>query len=369
LQIALNTIAGTALGLGLAAFYILPAAYERRFVQIAMAIIPFYRIQDNFLFHQTGDLDHDKVLHTASLIAVVLLTTTAIVITIPFVRRITMNRLEIIATGSGKDASSRPERSEVERPPHFASSPTTPTPLLTSLAILTVAIALLLTPLTAFIWNHAPELAFLQFPWRFLAILAAVLALAIAIALTPLKIKPTPTTILILVIAAALTYPAYTAFHQTCDVEDTVQARLALFHSNQGTDPIDEYTPTTADNDSLAHNNPPYWLATDPNAKAPADTQPGPGPTHLTLKAPIPEGLILNLRDYPAWRITLNRTPITTHIQRDDGLITLPIPVGPSTVDITYAQTLDQTLGDILSLTSLALLALAIVASRRNKRA
>ena len=60
-------------GLRLAAFYLVPAAYERRFVQIAMAIIPNMRFQDNFLFGHTGDVPHDVVLHTASLIAVTLL--------------------------------------------------------------------------------------------------------------------------------------------------------------------------------------------------------------------------------------------------------------------------------------------------------
>src|SRR5437899_2209599 len=80
LRLALNTIVGTTLGLGLAAFYILPAAYERRYVQIAMAIIPNMRIQDNFLFHHTGDALHDQVLHTASLIAVVMIAATAIIL-------------------------------------------------------------------------------------------------------------------------------------------------------------------------------------------------------------------------------------------------------------------------------------------------
>src|ERR1700723_3397758 len=75
-EIAINSISGTILGLALAAFYIVPAAYERRFVQIAMAIIPNMRIQDNFLFHHTGDLAHDQVLHTASILAVILLTLT-----------------------------------------------------------------------------------------------------------------------------------------------------------------------------------------------------------------------------------------------------------------------------------------------------
>jgi hypothetical protein len=327
LQLALNTIAGTTLGLTLAAFYIIPAAYERRFVQIAMAIIPFYRIQDNFLFHHTADIDHDKVLHTASIIAIIFIALTA---------------ATIIAI-------------------RVTQKPRT-TRLLFPLATITIAIALLLTPITQFIWTHAPELAFLQFPWRLLAILAAILAFTIALAITPRKINPIPTPIIAIAMAAILTYPAYTLFHQTCDKEDTVEARLRLFHSNQGTDPTDEYTPTTADNDSLAQTNPPYWLSPDPNDKAPAGSQPGPAPTHFSFKATQPGYLILNLRDYPSWDITstdsssmhLNRP---NHIHRDDGLIALPLYYPADfTIDTTYNRSYDQTLGDIIS--ALALITL-----------
>lgn len=252
--------------------------------------------------------------------------------------------------------------------------------LFVPLAILTVTITLLLTPLTSFIWNHVPELAFLQFPWRLLAILAAVLALAIALALKPINLKPKFTTILAIVLAAALTYPAYTVFHQTCDAEDTVEARLALFHSNQGTDPTDEYTPNTADNDSLKRNDPPYWLAPNPEDDATATApiyqcsencpgtsiaSPGPAPTHFAVNPATPANLILDLRDYPAWRITDNGTLITTRLHRDDGLIAIPVPSGPSTIDITYTRTVDQTLGDAISLVSFILLALLI---RRDYR-
>jgi hypothetical protein len=376
IRLATTTITGTLLGLGLAALYILPAAYERRYVQIAMAIIPNMRIQDNFLFHHTGDIPHDQVLHTASLIAVIILALTVLAIAISYLNRppkhpaISEAQTKLPDTqehpaktqhGLAKEASSRPKHSEVERPPHFAEPVVAPNQShnnspLASLAILTIAIALLLTPATAFIWNHAPELAFLQFPWRLVAILAAVLALAIALALAPLNWKPITKAIAAIVIAAALTYPAYSAFHQSCDEEDTPHAREALFHSNQGTDPTDEYTPLTADNDSLTHNDPAFWLSTNPDAKAPTTTQPSPTPSHLKLNAPIPEDLILNLRDYPSWHITLNGAPTTTHEQRDDGLIAIPIPAGPSTIDITYAHTLDQTIGDAISLTSLAFL-------------
>jgi hypothetical protein len=342
LQLTLNTIAGTALGLGVAAFYILPAAYERRYVQIAMAILPGMRIQDNFLFHHTGEILHDQVLHTASLIAVTLIT--AIIIT-SIILRLTKKARVLHPT--------QPHREM--RDPHHSTS------LLIPLTLLTTAIALLLTPLTAIIWNHAPELAFLQFPWRLVAILAAVLGLTIAIALPKRKLKPIPTAALTITIAAALTYPAYSVFHQPCDDEDTVQARTALFHSNQGTDPTDEYTPVTADNDSLAHANPAFWLSPDSDAKAPSNASPGIAPTRLALNSPIPQILILNLRDYPAWRVTLNQNLITTREERDDGLIAIPIPAGPSTIDITYAQTLDQTIGEMISLLSITLLLLILI--------
>jgi 6-pyruvoyl-tetrahydropterin synthase related domain len=321
-DIAVNTSAGTLLGLALAAFYIVPAAYERRYVQIAMAIIPNMRIQDNFLFHHTGDLAHDQVLHTASLLAIILIVATIIAIS--------------------------------------TTRPTQRNTLTNSLAILTLAIALLLTPLTATFWNHAPELAFLQFPWRFLAILAAVFGLAAALALTRVNYKPTTRTVIAIALAATLTYPAYTLFHQSCDEEDTPAAREALFHSNQGTDPTDEYTPTTADNDSLDHNDPSYWLSPNPNSKAPTDTKSSPTPTHLIITAPIAEDLILNLRDYPSWHITLNGAPDITRAQRDDGLIAFPIPAGPSTITITYTHALEQTLGDAISLIAFATLIILI---------
>jgi hypothetical protein len=364
LQLALNTISGTALGLGIAAFYILPAAYERRYVQIAMAILPGMRIEDNFLFHRTGEILHDQVLHTASLIALTLITITVAVLAVALVRNTKKRFGQATPERLSEDASSRPERSEVERPPHFVEGSRTTsniTPLLTSLAILTVAIAVLLTPITAFIWNHAPELAFLQFPWRLLAILAAILGLTIALALPRVKPNPIPAAAVSIAIAAALTYPAYTVFHQPCDDEDTVQARTTLFHSNQGTDPTDEYTPITADNDSLAHTNPAFWLSTDSDAKAPTNATPGIAPTRLAVNSPVPQTLILNLRDYPTWRITLNQTLITTREERDDGLIAIPIPAGPSTIDITYAQTLDQTIGEMISLLSITLLLLILI--------
>jgi hypothetical protein len=325
LQIAATTTIGTALGLALAAFYILPAAYERRYVQIAMAILPGMTPQDNFLFHRLGDPDHDGVLRTASIVAIILIVLTAIALTI----------------------------NALQRKKH---------PILLTLTILAATITLLLTPLSAPIWHYLPELRFLQFPWRILAILAPTLSLAIALVLSPLNLKPAITAALSLTIAAALTWPAYHFLHQYCYPEDTVPTRLALFQSvNPGTDPTDEYTPTAADNDILAEANPPFWLSTNPADPAPTQSTPGPAPTHLTLASPIPQTLILNLRNYPIWKITDNGATISP-LHRPDGLIAIPVPAGSSVIDITPTHRPDEILGGIIS--ALALLTLPFTQRR-----
>ena len=351
LQLALRTIAGTALGLALAAFYIIPAAYERRWVQIAMATIADLRIDHNFLFERTGyspdNLLHDQVLHTASLIAVILLTGAAIALVA--IWRATKPSAPRLAADT------------------WESRPRTSFPVL-PLAILTTGIAFLLTPLSAPIWNHAPEASFLQFPWRLLLMIAPIFALALAhaaierpdapafallrkVGLTRLTVQIATVTLL----AAALTLPAYYLFRQPCDPADAVPARLALFQSNGGTDPTDEYTPVPADNEILKLNNPSYWLADSPDAPAPPTIAPGPAPTHLILAASRAQDLILNLREYPAWRITVNGVPAPHPAQRPDGLVVIPISAGPSTIDIRYAQAFDQTLGYTVTLIALAL--------------
>jgi hypothetical protein len=353
LQLALKTIAGFLLGLALAAFYIIPAAHERGFVQIAMATIAGMRIDHNFLFAHTGtspdDLLHDQVLHTASFIAVVLLAATAIALATA--RRATNPGAPYLA-------------SEMWEPRHNIPFPALP------LAILTAGVTFLLTPWSAPIWNHAPEAAYLQFPWRLLVIVAPIFALAVAHALTSSfapwrSAEPAAHAGAVAFLAAILAFPAYHLFRQPCDPEDTASARLALFQSNAGTDPTDEYTPVTADNDFLKPNNPPYWLADSPTAPAPAATRPGPARMHISVTAPRAEELILNLREYPAWRITLNGAPTPHSAQRPDGLIVIPIPGGPSTIDVRYAHTHDQTLGDAITLLALGVFVFSLRAGHK----
>jgi hypothetical protein len=351
--------AGGALGLALAAFYLVPAAYERRYVQVAMAIIANMRVEDNFLFGHTGDGPHNRVLHTASLIAVGMLIAAVIALTVVFALRRRNLRPDTAAT---------------------------PLPIL---AALTLCIAFLLTPISLPLWHHLPELAFLQFPWRLLCVLGATLALTIAVALHSI---PTPkgslasTSIIALVFVGSMTAWSVSTFRQPCEALDLPSARAQLFASHHGVEPTDEYTPTNADNDVLRWDDPDHWLANDPAAFAPStvpnpaatitnydvpppteQTTSGIAPRHLQLNLSQPKILVLNLRDFPAWQVFRNGTLITQHLQRDDGLLTIALPAGASVIDVRWHGTEDQVLGNVLSLLALLVLGALLLRSRTIK--
>jgi hypothetical protein len=343
LKTARNALTGALLGLGLAGFYLLPAAYERKFIQIHFALIPGLRPWDNFLFQHTSDPEHDAVLHTASVVAVVLMGMTALAFIALFATRHKENAGDTPSEHRGKD-----QRAGI-------------------LAVLSLAILFLLTPLSTPVWHYLPELRFLQFPWRFLAVLGTISGFSLALALSRVRLR---TGAVVLFCTAAFALPAYRAFRQDCDPEDTVAERLAVFRStNPGTDPTDEYTPVGADNDFDNHQNPGYWLSRNFAAAAPESSIPGPAPRSLSLSPAAPAWLILNLRNYPAWRITRNGSPVLARLSRRDGLIAIALPPGPAKIEIRYALMPDQKMGYLCSALSVFLFIALILYDHRRPRA
>jgi len=377
-RLSLNSLLGVLLGLGLSSFYLLPAAYERRFVQINYAILPGLRPWDNFLFQHTNDPEHDAVLRTASTVALVLITLTGIA----FLLSLKANRksptqsplevparskqdAEVSASPQNIEVSSRPKRAARSGEICFSTADsqsahsTNPTPLLA----LAIALVFLLTPLSAPLWRHLPELRFLQFPWRFLAVLAVIFGLATARALSRLSLRRT----LPMAILSALVFviPSYYAFHEYCYPEDTTAERLRIFQSaNPGTDPTDEYTPLDADNDLLKPTNPGYWLGETADAPPPSSSTPAPAPQQLDLSPAAPAILVLNLRNYPAWRVTVNHSLVNTRLRRKDGLTAIPLPAGAAHIAIAYVTLPDQKLGYLF--TALSILALAALRLRAS---
>ncbi len=134
------------LGAALAAFFLIPAAYERRWVNISEVLSPGVRPQDNFLFAKINDADHNRFNLLVSLVASAEMIVLAIAIF--FSRPWRRKRPQLWYTVVGWAA----------------------------------AAVLLNFSFTVFLWQHLPELRYLQLPWRWLLCLNVTFALLVTMA-------------------------------------------------------------------------------------------------------------------------------------------------------------------------------------------
>jgi hypothetical protein len=369
-QLVRTFVGGATLGLLLPAFFLVPAIYEQRFVQITMALVPGLSVPNNFLFAHSADAGHDIVNHQASHLAVAILLATfaALLLAIVLNRRVSLQ-------ASAADSTRK----------------VMPFTALVSFGLLLFLIAFMLEPPSKVLWLHLPELAFLQFPWRLLMVLAAVLALALAIALSRLLSFSEPIAIVLAFAGViTMTFSLSHLYLYSCDADETPAATARLFYTSHGVSATDEYTPNGADNDVLRFDNPGYWLTTDPNAPAPGTipnpnaTQPDvdfgqPQPTltlsemaphHMVVTVSKPEFLVFNLRDFHNWHVNLTSADSLNQegvqrVQRDDGLLAIALRHGTYTVDIHWLSSPDRYLGAFVTFIAVNILLFCIFASRR----
>ncbi len=356
LRNALRTAAGTLLGLALATVYILPAAYERRYVQITMALVESLRPENNFLFAHTGNILHDQVLRAASWNAIELLSVVALCAGVYLLRR------------GGADTHTT-----------GGATPSPGAPLAARTAVLLVSaaaacVALLLLHISAPLWRYAPELAFLQFPWRFLTVVAPSAALLAAFVLPRMRLVPA----MVLALVCAFSGGAFGArdYGQVCDDEDRASTQAAAFAHGNGLEPTDEYTPSVADNDQLDAHDPELWLARqtdDPPSPAGSASQ-----LHLLKHTPQylsiridpqdrPSVLVVRLRRFPGWQVRDNTRAVPDLPERNDGLFAIPLTAGRAHgIVIAYSWTADQWLGLAISCGALALFAFLVAWERRG---
>ena len=356
------------LGLGLAAIYLVPAAWEQRWIAIQQATDIGMRVQDSWLFARHSSLDlelHDRVLLLASVIVVF----TALLAAAGF--GLALRRRKLLASDRK---------------------------LWLPIALLVPAIVLIQFPFSGWLWNLLPQLKFLQFPWRWLMVLGTPCVLFLAAA-TPLG-SPKARRWSILCWTAALVISAGVAslfFFQYCDEEDRSLNQVAIFRAGSGVEGTDEYAPIASDNTLVPSGLPAGCLVTDPalelgesSTGSNADPDPDAVPMwfpeqgscdeiytadlwqseNKTLKInPDHDGfVILRLRRYPAWLVTINGQPVPAAApQREDGLIAVPVQAGPSTISVRWITTPDALWGRVLSLIALCLVAALAWIERRGR--
>jgi hypothetical protein len=357
-QPILRAAVAAPLGLGLAAFYLIPAAWEQRWIAIHQAIDVGERIVDSWLFarHQDPNLQfHDQVLRTASIIFA--LTT-------------------VLALGALAICLKQGKLTRATR--HFWLP----------LALLIPILFLLQLPISALFWN-LPKLQFLQFPWRWLMVLGTPYAIFLAAA-TPLAARRSRLWAMIGWAAILLTFTviASRVFFQPCDEEDAVDNQVALFHDGPGVEGTDEYSPLDSDNSLVASGLPDACLVSD-SSQSLGESDHGSEPVWYpeqgscddTFTAKLWQNehklididsdhdgfVILRLRSYPAWEITVNGKPAAPSAAREDGLIAVPVPAGPSTIEARWVTTTDVLWGRWISLGSLVLLLILWIGLRMTR--
>jgi hypothetical protein len=365
----LRAAVAAVLGLGLAAIYWLPAAFERNWVDIKQATQdPGYNFENNWLFaHSANPLLalHDDILRQVSWIAVSMIAIAIAAIAISW-RRGTLP--------TAKSAASRLWWIPV--------------------AAIPVVVFLFLFPVSRPLWLLLPEMRFLQYPWRWLEAVEAPMAIFAVTAIWP-KCRRAQVTVLAVCSAVFLASTVYAAkvFFQVCYPEDSVPSVLFDYRSGAGFEGMYEYEPPGGDDSSISTGLPDACLVSDPSIALgkpdPDDPDANPiwspdqgscqatfptlhslqtNPEHREIRATTAHAgyLILRLVSYPAWRIRVNGQLQTALPRRDDGLIVVPVPQGPVDLSIDWTNSPDVIAGRWVSAFSLLSLAALWWAERRR---
>jgi len=320
--------AAVLLGAALAGFYLIPAAYEEKWVNLGEVLAPGVRPFDNFLFTNINDADHNRFNLLVSIIAAA----------------------EILVLG-GAGFLSRSWRREK--------------PVLWwTLSAWAGAAVLLMCPFTFIFWDYLPKLRFVQLPWRWLLCLNVAFALLVTVACRRWATR--------LVLCGVLFGLVWTVGHRvqqpwwdtSADIEELHDA-IADGGGYEGTD---EYVPAGADPYELNKSAPPVAVVSGARARIEIGEW-SPQAKVFSAEVPRPEKLRLRLFDYPAWAVEVNGSKVVTEVQDVTGEIVVPVQAGANLVRVTFIRTRDRLVGNIIALLALLVALVWAIQQRRFRSA
>jgi hypothetical protein len=314
------------LGLALSAFYVIPAAYEQSWVNIAEVLAPGLRPQDNFFFTTINDADHNRFNLLVSLVGVaeVVLLSVALYFSRKWREQDKLAWWCLAAWGS--------------------------------------CAALLTLPVTLLFWQHLPKLRFVQLPWRWLLCVNVPFALLLAVACRRWVSR--------LVLCAAMFSLVWIVWHRVqapwWDTAADIQEMHDFIEDGDGYEGTDEYVPADADPYEVSKNAPNVATVDGASALIHIDSWRATAKT-FSIATSRPEQLRLRLFNYPAWRVEVNGREIHATTQPVTGEIVFPVSAGTSQITVIFSRTRDRLFGGVISIAGLlSLVTLLIFCKRRQ---
>ncbi|HME13194.1 MAG TPA: hypothetical protein VKF79_10060 [Candidatus Acidoferrum sp.] len=346
--------AGLALGLALAAFYLVPAAYEQRWVNIEQALASGLQPAQNFLFTAIDDPEHTWFNWIASGIAILLMVLTGLAAVLA--------RRNVAGNGAANGATPTAGRDEGARRKIWSA-----------VLVLAGAATLLMLRPTNILWRFLPKLRFVQFPWRWMCVLAVCYAFFLGCGFA----RSRRGWILIVVATICSAGTATVLVQQTWWDSDDLPTIGAAILAGSGFDGTDEYDPRGDDHYNLPGKAPEAVILSAEDDDGPAvNAEVGAevgiekwtaNKKEVRVSSPRPARLALRLLDYPAWVIEVNGRRINAEHPEGTAQILVPVGAGNSDVRVHFVRTADRTVGIGISLASVcAILALLASGLRRS---
>jgi hypothetical protein len=323
-------------GFALAAFYLFPAAYEQRWVQIAGALSESLQPSHNFLFAHNNELGFIQFNMRVSRVAVGMIAATSVA------ALLCVRRLRAFRT------------------------------LWWMLLAAAISSIFIMTPLSLFLWRLLPKLWFVQFPWRWMDALAVPLAFFVAAAADRFP-KRWAFWLVILLAAGGIVAAATTMIKDAWWDDEDAAYLLRAIQAGHGYDGMDEYAPLGVSHWDLPGEPPSDDKDASPPPETPrveeldedsGDVVPITSVSIIykiwsverrvfSVKTDDPVSLVPRLVNYPAWDVRIDGKKIEPGYVDLTGQMILPVPAGDHLIDIRFRRTWDRTLGGIISLFAL----------------
>ncbi len=319
--------AAMACSFGSIAFFMLPAAWERRWVNMGEAVRPDWAPENNFLFSRHN---------LPSMLS--------------FNRNLSFVALLLIAAAACAAVVGRRWRREAAEVRY-------------SLIALGAASAFMMVSPSEVLYRFLPEMRYVGFPWRWLSPLCVVVVLLVVYSVEGARRKWMARIGLALAVAGL---GAVILRNASWDSREYLNGVVTAVQSGAG------YADLATWSDPLGSQ--PLQLPKAAPLVTSAEAEEGKESTRqsaqilieqwtperkvFSVNSPGPLLLKLRLLAYPAWQGQLNGEAVPLEAEQGTGRMLLPVPAGSSHVEIRFVRTWDRIIGMIISVITILVLAL-----------